>query len=233
MIRVAIVDDDEKYATKLKGMLTSYGREKGEEFCVSTYTNGLNFIGEYTAEYDMVLMDIDMPHLDGMETAKLLRKMDSRVAVMFVTNLANYAIKGYEVDAVDFIIKPIDEQMFYSKLNRILPKIQRSESEPFVMVTTRLGCVKVYLSEIYYVTVQGRYVLLHTQKGNMEMHVSMKELEKMLERYHFVRGDNSSMVNLMYVTAVTNDGALVNGELIPASRNRRKALLDAFTLYLR
>lgn len=233
MVRVAIVDDDEVCINKLKEALLVYGKENSTEFRITTFTNGLNFISEYTADYDMVLMDIDMPHLNGMETAKLLRKVDSRVILLFVTNLANYAIKGYEVEASDFIIKPVNIKLFFSKLKRVLGRIKKEEQEPYVMVTTRLGIAKVYISDIYYITVHGRYVLLHTKNGNMEMRISMKEIEKKLAGCNFVRGDNSSIVNLMYVSAVTNEGAIVNGELVPASRNRKKALLDAFTLYLR
>ncbi len=233
MIRVALVDDDENSINKLKKMLINFGKENNEEFRITTFTNGVNFISEYTAEYDLVLMDIDMPYLNGMETAKLLRKVDSRVALIFVTNLANYAIGGYEVEAMDFIIKPLDVKIFFSKLKRVISRINSVESEPYLIVNTRLGLARVYISEIYYITVQGRYVLLHTRSGEMKMRISMKEIEKKLSGYNFVRGDNSSMVNLMYVSEVNNEGAIVNGELIPASRNRKKALLDAFTMYLR
>ena len=89
------------------------------------------------------------------------------------------------------------------------------------------------LADILYITVLGRYVLLHTKTGNVEMHTSMKALEKELESQGFVRGDNSSMVNLKYVTAVNDKGAVIDGEVIPCSRNRKKALMDAFTCYLR
>ncbi len=232
LIRVAIVDDDQSCINKLKELILLYGKENGEEFRIATFTNGVNFISEYTAEYDLVLMDIDMPHLSGMETAKLLRKVDSRVALIFVTNLALYAVMGYEVEAMDFIIKPVEQKIFFSKLKRILPRI-KTEDVPFLMVNTKLGIARVYITDIYYISVKGRYVVLHTRNGDVDMHISMKEIEKKLSGYNFVRGDNSSMVNLMYVSAVTNEGAIVNGELVPASRNRKKALMDAFTLYLR
>jgi DNA-binding LytR/AlgR family response regulator len=75
--------------------------------------------------------------------------------------------------------------------------------------------------------------MLHTKKGDMEMRVSMKDLELQLQGTSFVRGDNSSMVNLMHVTEVNQEGAVINGQVIPSSRNRRKALMDAFTLYTR
>lgn len=232
LINVAIVDDDGQCAQELQELLEKYGEEHGETFHVSMFSNGVNFISDYTAGYDLIFMEIDMPHMDGFETAKLLRKVDSKVALVFVTNSVKYAIKGYEVDACDFIIKPVEYATFSVKLNRTIAKLDKNK-ETYLIVVSRNGMERVYYSEIYYITVQKRYVMLHTKKGPIEMHISMKELEEKLKGEPFVRGDNSSMVNLMYVSQVNQEGAIVNGQLIPCSRNRRKALLDAFTLYLK
>lgn len=232
MFKVAIVEDDAACLAALKEVLDRYGREMGEDFDVKSFCNGIDFVSDFSACYDIVFMDIDMPHMNGFETAKLMRKADSRVALIFVTNLARYAIKGYEVDADDFIVKPVSYDVFAPKLTRVISKINRA-AEPYLIVTTRMSKARVYLSEIRYITVQKRYVVLHTKDEEIEMHISMKELEERLKGSSFVRGDNSSMVNLMYVTSVTQEGAIVDGKLIPCSRNRRKALLDAFTLYLK
>lgn len=232
MFNVAIVEDEESCLNQMKEILERYGREKGESFKITSFINGIDFVTDFSAEFDIVFMDIDMPHMDGLETAKLMRRADRNVALVFVTNLARYAIKGYEVDARDFIVKPIVYDVFAAKLSRIIERVRR-DSEPYLIVTTRTGKSRIFLSDIYYITVQKRYVVLHTKAEDIEMHISMKELEARLQGSTFVRGDNSSMVNLMYVTSVTQEGAVVNGKVIPCSRNRRKALLDAFTLYLK
>ena len=232
LIKVAIVEDDENCTQRLKELLERYAKECGETFHITTFTYGIDFISDYSAEYDLIFMDIDMPHMNGYKTAKLLRKVDSEVALIFVTNLAKYAIKGYEVDACDFMIKPVEYEPFSVKLKKAIAKMKKNE-EDYLAVISRNGMARVYYSEIYYITVLQRYVMLHTKKGPIEMHISMKELEAKLKGTTFVRGDNSSMVNLMYVTAVNQEGAIVNGQLVPCSRNRRKALLDAFTLYVR
>lgn len=232
LIKIAIVEDDETCTACLQELLVRYEKEYGEAFHIDTFSSGIDFISDYTAEYDLIFMDIDMPLMNGYKTAQFLRKVDSEVALIFVTNLAKYAIKGYEVDACDFIIKPVDYKSFSVKLKKAIARLEKNQ-ENYLTVTSRNGVLKVYYSEIYYITVFQRYVMLHTKKGPIEMHTSMKELEVKLKDTTFIRGDNSSMVNLTYVTAVNQEGAIVNGELIPCSRNRRKALLDAFTLYVR
>lgn len=233
MIKVAVVDDEAASIARLKDGICRFAREYGEDIEVTSFTNGVNFISEYGSDCDIIFMDIEMPHLDGMETAKLLRAADSRVALVFVTNLANYAIKGYEVDAADFIVKPLTDEKLFPKLQKILPRVKSERSEPYVKVNTRLCLAKVYLSDIYYITVSGRYVMLHTKDGEIELRKSMKETEKLFAEHGFVRCDNSAMLNLKYVSALTKDGAVVNGTTVAVSRNRKKAVLDAFTLYLR
>ncbi len=232
MITVAIVEDEEANTRHMKSMLEQFGKENDISFVISCFSNGINFISDYTANYDLVFMDIDMPHMNGLETARLMRKLDEDAVLVFVTNLAKYAIKGYEVAAADFLVKPVEYGVFCAKLRKVLKHVKTGD-EPLLLVKSALGRAKVLLSDIYYISVTGRYVTLHTKNGEMLMHISMKELEKQLENYHFVRCDTSSMVNLAYVTAINKDSAEVNGVAVPCSRNRRKALLDAFTLYLR
>lgn len=232
MIRIAIVEDSQDTSQSLQKLIERYGREHGKSFHCTCFANGVDFITDYTPQYDLVFMDIDMPLLNGMETAKLLRKHDSDVALIFVTNLEKYAIFGYDVGALGFIVKPLTYAMLSVKLSRFLAS-RRERSEPYLVVTSKSGVVKVNLSDVYHISVNGRYVKLHTRNGEIEYHKSMKQLEKELGQYNFVRCDNSSMVNLKYVSAVNCQEAVVNDVTIPCSRNGRRVLMDAFTLYLR
>lgn len=232
MINVAIVEDESDDALRLKGIVLRYGEEHGVDFRVTCFSNGIDFISDYTAEHDLVFMDVAMPHMTGFDAAERLRALDKNVALVFVTNLARYAIKGYEVDACGFIVKPVDYASFKPKLGAIVERIKKSD-EPYMLIDSRDGKMRVFYSDIYFITVHGRYTILHTRTGNYELRVSMKELEKQLFESDFVRNDNSSMVNLMHVSSVGAEGAVVHGELVPCSRNGRKTLLAAFTHYLK
>ena len=232
MVRVAIVEDSLKSAQQLKSMIERYGEENGRAFQFRLFANGVDFISDYSPQYDLVLMDIDLPLLNGLETSKILRKLDGDVALVFVTNLEKYAISGYDVGAIGFIVKPLNYATLSVKMHRFLSTL-REETEPYLVVASKSGVLKLNLSDIYYITVSGRYVVLHTKSGDVELHKSMKLLEKELSPHDFVRCDNSSMVNLKHVSMVDSAGALVNGNVVPCSRNGRKVLLDAFTMYLR
>lgn len=232
MIRVAIVEDSKETAQHLKSMIERYGKEYNRTFQFSMFSNGVEFISDYIPQYDLVLMDIDMPLLNGLETSKILRKLDGNVALVFVTNLEKYAINGYDVGAIGFIVKPLNYATLSVKMHRFMDMI-KEEPEPYLVVSSKAGVLKVNLSDVYYITVDGRYVVLHTKTGEIDLHKSMKLLEKELSSYNFVRCDNSSMVNLKYVSMVNSQGAVVNGTVVPCSRNGRKVLLDAFTMYLR
>ncbi len=232
MTRVAIVEDSQETRQKLKSMIERYGRENNRAFQFSLFSNGVDFISDYSPQYDLVLMDIDMPLLNGLETSKILRKLDQDVPLVFVTNLEKYAINGYDVGAIGFIVKPLNYATLSVKMHRFMGML-KEEAEPYVVVSSKSGLLKVNLSDVYYVTVDGRYVVLHTKNGEIEHHKSMKQMEAELTPHDFVRCDNSSMVNLKYVSMVNNLGAVVNGDVVPCSRNGRKVLLDAFTMYLR
>ncbi len=232
MIRVAIVEDSPETLRQLQGMIERYGMENGREFQFKCFSNGVDFISDYIPQYDIIFMDIDMPLLNGLETSRILRRLDRDVTLVFVTNLERYAINGYDAGAIGFIVKPLNYATFAIRMTRYLRHVAEG-AEPFLLVTSKDGMAKVPLSDIYYITVSGRYVLLHTKNGEVECHKSMKALEQELQGHNFVRCDNSAMVNLKYVTAVQGSSAQVAGTSVPCSRNGRKTLLDAFTLYLK
>lgn len=103
MIRIGLVDDDLEHLRLMRDYLARYEREEGAAFQIEEYHNGLNFTEDYDGQLDIVFLDIEMPHMDGMTAARKIRERDASLAIIFLTNLAQYAIHGYEVNAIDFI----------------------------------------------------------------------------------------------------------------------------------
>ncbi|MDD4525158.1 MAG: response regulator [Lachnospiraceae bacterium] len=117
---------------------------------VLTFTDGDEIAEKYTGEYDIILMDIQMRFMDGMTAAEKIRKVDSDVIIMFLTNRTDYAIRGYQVDALDYVVKPVSYFSFAQKLDRALERVSNRQKS-VVVLQTRSGVVKLDPADIYYV----------------------------------------------------------------------------------
>ena len=129
MIRVLIAEDDPQCFRQLEEFLDDYSRETGRSFQVTHYDNGEDLVERYRPEYDLLLLDVDMPFLDGMTAARHIRRVDPEVVIVFVTNLAQYAIQGYSVNALDYILKPLNYFSFAQRLTRALRYVKKRENE--------------------------------------------------------------------------------------------------------
>ena len=190
MLKVCVVEDDEASSKQLQRYVKHYFEEIGESYKLSVYKNGLDFISDYMGDCNIVFMDIEMPHLNGMQTAKKLRAVDSDASLIFVTNMAKYALKGYEVDALDFMVKPVEYFNFSLKMDKAV-RVQKKFENGSLCVETENGIVKLNASEIKYVETDGHFVLYHAEKGNYRVRASMRDTEKRLAGFGFVRCNSS------------------------------------------
>lgn len=121
MIRIAIVEDEEDYVNQLTKYLQDYQKNSNEEIDVTVYRDGDEITSKYKSQYDIILMDIQMKFVDGMTAAEEIRNIDSKVIIIFITNMTQYAIQGYKVGALDYILKPISFLRSANALGRQLP----------------------------------------------------------------------------------------------------------------
>lgn len=127
-VNVAIVEDESEYARELQDYLRRYGREVGERFDITVYPDGEDIVDDYrSGMYDIILMDIEMKSMDGMTAAEHIRDVDGDVVIMFITNMAQYAIRGYRVDALDYVLKPISYFSFTQRLGKAMERMRRRE----------------------------------------------------------------------------------------------------------
>ena len=115
MNRIAIVEDDQGYRDTLFIYIKQYEQERDTAFEATPFEKADDFLAVYNGDYDIILMDIEMPGTNGMDAAEQIRKRDAQVVIMFITNMAHYAIKGYEVGALDFVLKPIQYLNFANR----------------------------------------------------------------------------------------------------------------------
>lgn len=226
-----MVDDNASYSSQMKAFLARYAEEKNEEIETEFFSDGLFLVENYQARYDIIFMDIQMKMMDGMEAAEKIRRMDPKVILIFVTNYAQYAIKGYAVRALNYVLKPINYFDFSAVLTESIEQIQH-KVETFLMVRQPNGVVRVPASDIYYIESSNHTLIYHTVKKVLETRGTLKELEEKLKNCHFSKCNNCYLVNLEQVKRIEQNQVVVGTDALAISRPKKKAFLEDLTRYM-
>ena len=229
-MRIAIVEDEKGEAEVLKNYIARFEKEQGQPCQVDVFSDGLAFLDGYKHAHDVIFMDIEMPHLNGMETAKRLRELNEEVPLVFVTNMKQYAIEGYSVSALDFVLKPINYYRLASILKKLAKNVEKRSAEKYVRTEGRI--VQVKLDSIYYIEVNGRDIIYHTDTQDLRTYGKLKDLEEEFSPNGFVRCHHAYLINLKHVKSVDKDSVIVGNSEIAVSRNKRKDLLRTMGLYM-
>ena len=204
MIKIAVIDDEIEERERLLGYYQRLKAEVRDELEIRTFVSGDEFLGESEESYDLICLDIDMEGRDGIKTAKEIREKDGQVLIIFVTNMAQMAIRGYEVQALDFVIKPVNYYSFAMKMTNAF-NIIRNRKTRNIILTTPGGMQIISTDDLYYVEVAGHYLYYHTNNGVFRQKAPMKEIEDKLAGLSFKRCNNCYLVNLKYVSSVNKD----------------------------
>lgn len=224
MLEIAIVEDEECEAQRLGSYLDRYSEEMGIELHHSWIGSAAAFLESYQRQYDLVFMDIRMPGIDGMAAAEKLREMDSTVVLIFITSLAQYAVQGYAVEALDYILKPVSYGGFFLKMQRAAERCSRKR-ECRLLLNTNSGAVQMQEPELCYVEIFDHHIRYHTLQANYDAYGTLKSVERSLPARAFFRCNNQCIVNLRYVTKVEGYTVMVDGRKFSISRMRKKAFL--------
>ncbi len=228
MLSIAIVEDNERDRQELADCLSRYSADTGEKLAVKQFDSSIKFLDKYGVGYDIVFLDIKMPGLDGMAVAERLRGYDQSVYIIFVTSMAQYAIHGYSVRAYDYLLKPIKYYDIKMRLQRIKNKKKRDSH--IITIPFRGGIKRFAASEIIYIESLAHNIVFHNGDGNFDYRgKSMRELENELAPYGFFRCNTSYIVNLKYCTGVSSNDVFIGDEVLPLSRDRKKAFLKALS----
>lgn len=231
MYHVAIVEDEESFTIQLQEYLKKYEEENDVRFKISVFGDGAEILEEYQPLYDIILLDIEMPKVNGMKAAEEIRAQDADVTLMFITNMASYAIRGYEVGALDFVMKPINYYTFSMKMTRVL-KRTKQKAQQEILLTLPDGVKKLNVQQIYYVEVQNRMLYYYTEEGIFTMRGTMQSVENMFAPYAFAKCNHWYIVNLKHVSEVKKLTVVVAGHELEISRRNRTAFLKALTDYV-
>ncbi|MBR1813008.1 MAG: response regulator transcription factor [Lachnospiraceae bacterium] len=228
MIKIALVDDEAQHRAALEKHLTAFFRGKDTIQC-APFSDALDLLNCYDFSFDIIFLDIDMKHSNGMEAARRLRKMDDRVLLVFETRLAQYAVEGYLVDAVGYLIKPIDYYSLSLVMTKAYSALQKARKTAKIVVMDMDRKVLVDSTEIRYIEVLDHMLIYHTVSGDRKDWNTLNRREKELTPFSFFRCHRCFLVNLRHVTGIdpASDEVMLGEVRLPISRGKKAALLDA------
>ena len=234
VIKIVIVEDEITPAKNLIECLNRFERENNLQFEITHYSCGKQFLDEYKNQFDIVFMDIELGGMNGMEVCEQLRRMDKKAIIIFITNLAQYAVKGYEVDALDFVVKPVAYPVMALKLKRAVDRIKRFSRSEGRKITVKDGDLtrSIEHADIKYIEILAHKIIFHTIHGNFKSYGTLKKLEGEFSDTDFIRCNSCYLVNLKYVTSVSGYSCVVGGEELQISQPRRKAFIRAINEYM-
>ena len=213
-IRVGVVEDDPASCQRVLDYLNQYHSETGTEFTISVFDDGEQIVEKYTPMYDILFLDIEMQHMDGMAAARRIRERDNTAVIVFITAAPQYAINGYEVQALSYLLKPVPYFAFRQELKRSID-------------------MRVELADVLYLESIRHTIIVHTLSGKLSVSGTLKDFEERLADQDFFRSNSCYLVNLRHVVGVEGqDCVMSNEELLRVSRPRKKAFLTALANYM-
>lgn len=233
-LTIAIVDDEVTQIEYLRQLVNDWAEERCIAVDIYSYTGADAFLFAYEEKtFGLLLLDIEMEGINGMELAKKLRAEGDNIPIIFITGFADYMSEGYDVEALHYLCKPLEREKFIKVLDRYADRKMKAEDE--IIVDTAKGSIHISVSEIMYAEAFGRTSRLYMRDGTqIDGNVGIGVLLEQLTAAHFIHCHRSYAVNLRYVRAVgRTEVTLDNGKKVPVSRRIYGEVSKAFVEYYR
>ncbi len=224
-LSIAIVEDEEIHAKTLSEFLLRFAENEDTSLTIHHYSSSVEAAETFKGQYDILFLDIMMAGMTGMQLAHEIRSVDPNVMIIFVTSLAQFAVEGYEVEATDYILKPLSYPEFALKMRRAFGKLPAKKGATLRFVTQNAFLV-VPIADIIYCETSGHSVIYHAKNGDYKKHQPMKEAEKDLIGHDFLRINSCYLVAKKEIVGVKNHFVVMkNGERLLISRPRMAEVL--------
>lgn len=230
MLQIAIIEDELDSEKALHDALMKYAEEKEETIKCQAFPSGEAFLNNYNPIFDIVFMDIGLSGMNGMETAHKLRDIDDDVPLIFITSMAQFAIEGYKVNAVDFIVKPCHYYDLKMRMDRILRN--KRSPEDYLTIYANGGKRLLEIQNLLYIESSGHQLIYHSSKGTFSSYSkSMKEIESELSSHGFARCSVFCLVNMNHISAIHGNEISIEKETLTITRGKRKDFIKRFADY--
>lgn len=231
MIKVAIVEDEIEQAKQMKEFVEQFAGENHKSIQVRMFSDGDEFVRDLSGGFDVALLDIQMKRMNGMKAAEEIRKSDEEMIIIFITNLVQYAVQGYSVNAMNFLLKPVSYFTFSDKFMQAVKRLEKRRGKILELKTDK-GFTRLRPEEIYFVEIVNRRLVIHTWNQEFYCTETMQSIEEKLDSHMFFRCHVAYLVNLEYVRQVMKDSALVGDYKVMVSKYHKKDFLNALTSYM-
>lgn len=228
-MRIAVCDDEKAQRRLIINYLQEWARASGQILDILEFPDGesLLFCWEDKKDFDLLILDIEMGRLSGMELAERIRGEDEEIPILFITGYETYMAQGYEVAAIQYLLKPLSKEKLFAVLDRLQRKRKPEEKLTFL---TGEGVLLLAPSDIWFAEARGHQCILSTAQGSFQIRHSITELLKMLSgQKGFVRCHRSYLVNLRHISAITKTELVMDDfRRLPVSRGAYRAVNEAF-----
>ncbi len=232
MIHIAICDDEKHMVDHIKALVSDFFRKKNREIHLRTFLSGKELLS-YNGQIDILFLDVQMKGMDGMETARKLRADQFRGILIFITVLKEMVFQSFEVQAYDYLVKPVDEKQFEKTMERLYVSMQNTGEDSLLVQKGYEGRI-ILKDEIVFCEVIDRKIYLNLASGEVvDYYERIENLETKLDS-HFFRCHRSYLINLKHLKGYKNGTACMdNGREIPVSRLRSKEFSGIVLQYMK
>ena len=231
--QIVVCDDNKAIRDKIVKVLRTLEQEINEDFEIAQFASAEELLFEYSESTDILILDIQMLQMTGMQAAKELRKRDRNVQIIFLTALSEYAVEGYDVHAYSYLVKPVNESVLKEKVRSII-ELQAADKPVYIEFKNKDGIDVVNIYTILFIESFSHDVVVHTAVGAKKYPKRMRDIEDRLYEHDFFRIHKSYVINLKKVTRISGENVILEGgAVLPISRNRRKEFLIRFTQFMR
>ena len=230
--KIAICDDDAEQRAYISDLVTLWAKKNRHLTEIKIYAEAKAFLFDWAEEkdFDILLLDIEMPQVNGIDLAKAVRHENSMVQIVFITGFYEYFSDGFDVSALHYLIKPADTAKLYPVLDKAVNNLMYRQRS--VLLSTAEGDIKVSLADILYIESENVYVVIHTVHGNYRTRMALGKFSEQLDETFF-KVHRSFVVGLKYIKKITrNDITMINGDLVPISRGMYDSVHTALIKYL-
>ncbi|HBF7094338.1 TPA: response regulator transcription factor [Clostridioides difficile] len=227
MIKIAICEDEKEQQELLKRYINQIFDVLSVKYRLEVFNSGEELLERYSKDTDILLLDIQMGQINGIDTARKVRVLDDKVEIIFITALIEYALEGYEVRAYRYLIKPVKYNNLKDNIINCIKEVDIKNK--YIVVKAQGSQTKLNVNEITYIEVQKETITIHTLNEVYKINGTMSNIEKEIDCSRFFRCHKSFLVNLEHVKSIKQYVAILeNSKEVPVSRYRFKETKDKF-----